>query len=110
MSTTASTAPRTVSADVYLIVKADRGYVGNREAGEGEPSMYQRVSAARVTGSRQSPPAKLARDEVAVKVRVSVPVAAFEPLNLGATADVPLELVLRRAVLDAAALVPEVAE
>lgn len=80
-----------VDATAYLIVHADRSQYAFRHPDTG----LRPVQAARVVALRQGRPAKLERDEVAVKVTVRLPVEAFEPLTPTAIVTVPTDLALR---------------
>jgi hypothetical protein len=77
-------------ATAYLIVKAERSrYVSaDRETG------LRPVGAVKIIGSRQGRPAKLERDEVAIKVTVEIPDAAFQPFSPSALVVVPTDLAL----------------
>jgi hypothetical protein len=74
-----------VDATAFIVVKAQRGaYRIN-----GKRPVY----SAKITQSRQSRPPKLGAEEVAVKVTVRLPKAAFDPLEPEALVVVPEELV-----------------
>ena len=78
-------------ATAYLIVKAERSRWGRADPETGLAS----VDSVKVTGSRQTRPTKLERDEIAVKVTVEIPDAAFEPLTPSALIVVPTDLAMR---------------
>ncbi|MBE9924452.1 hypothetical protein G8C93_00910 [Cellulosimicrobium cellulans] len=80
-----------VDATAYLVVRADRQTWGRPDAESG----LRPIESARVVALRQGRPAKLERDEVAVKVTVRLPVEAFEPLTPAAVVTVPTDLALR---------------
>lgn len=83
-------------ATAYLIIEATRGY-GLRDPETG----LRPVTSARVVASRANRPAKLERDQVAVKVTVDVPDQAFAPIMPAALVVVPTDLVQRAVVVDA---------
>lgn len=69
------------TASGYLILEASRGYwIGD--------DGLKKVSAVRIAGYRANRPAKLKRDQIAVKVGVTVDAAEFSPV----TAEVALTL------------------
>lgn len=76
----------TVEATGYLIVEGRR----SRYSGA---TLYDQ---GRVAALRTKKPAQLLTDQVAVKVTVRVPKAAFEPLTPEAVIEVPEELVQHR--------------
>jgi len=80
-----------VDATAYLVIHADRQTWGRPDAETG----LNPIESARVVTLRQGRPAKLERDEVAVKVTVRLPFAAFEPLTPTAIVTVPTDLALR---------------
>lgn len=78
-------------ATAYLIVQARRAQWGkpNPETG------LRGIEDTRIAGARANRPAKLERDQIAVKITVDVPDAAFEPLTPSAVVTVPTELTQR---------------
>lgn len=76
-------------ATAYLIVRADRRYgVTDPETG------LRSVTSIKVAGSRAGRPSRLERDEIAVKVTVEIPDAAFAPFTPAALVVVPADLAL----------------
>lgn len=83
-------------ATAYLIIEATRGY-GLRDPETG----LRPVTSARVVASRANRPAKLERDQVAVKVTVDVPDQAFAPIMPAALVVVPDDLIQRSVEVEA---------
>lgn len=74
----------------YLIVEAKRAYgLTNPETG------LKPVNEVRVVGSRTNRPAKLERDQIAVKVTIAVPDSAFNPVTPTAVVTIPGDMALR---------------
>lgn len=71
----------TVEATGYVVVQGIRSRYGKQE-----------VRSARVRRITQSRP-RLGTDEIAVKLAVRVPVAAFGPFEAAAVVDIPEDLV-----------------
>lgn len=71
----------TVAAIGYVVVQGVRSRYGKQEVRE--------AKVRRVTQSRPS----LGTDEIAVKLAVRVPVAAFGPFEAAAVVDIPEDLV-----------------
>ncbi|MFT9661131.1 hypothetical protein ACM0CQ_02630 [Mycobacteroides abscessus subsp. abscessus] len=65
----------TLSATGYLILEASRSNYGRGDDG------LRPINGLRVAGYRANRPAKLERDQVAVKVTVSVDAAEFSPIT-----------------------------
>lgn len=84
------------TATTYLIVEASRRY-GPRDAETG----LRPITSARVVGSRANRPAQLELDQVAIKVTVEVPDAAFAPITPAALVVVPEDLIQRAVVVEA---------
>ena len=61
----------TITVEAYLVIAAKRRYWGDKG-----------LNSGRVARATVGKPGKLLRDEIAVKVRIVVPVECFEPLNL----------------------------
>ncbi|MGM7422993.1 hypothetical protein [Cellulosimicrobium sp. CpK407] len=78
-------------ATAYLVIRAERNAWRPPDPETG----LRPVRGARVVALRQGRPAKLERDEVAVKVTVRLPTEAFEPLTPTAIVTVPTDLALR---------------
>ncbi|UYG15788.1 hypothetical protein BRM3_09030 [Brachybacterium huguangmaarense] len=74
----------------YLIVEAKRDY-GARDPETG----LRPVSSVRVVGSRAGRPAKLERDQIAVKIQLAIPASSFNPVTPTAVVTVPESLALR---------------
>lgn len=71
----------TVQATGYLVIQGIRNRHGKQEVGS--------AKARRITQSRP----QMGTDEIAVKLSVRVPAAAFGPFAASAVIDVPAELV-----------------
>lgn len=71
----------TVKATGYLVIRATRSRHGTQD-----------VISAKIGRTTQSRPA-MSGDEIAVKISVSVPTAAFGPFKAEATIDIPAELI-----------------
>jgi hypothetical protein len=71
----------TVTATGYVVLKAVRSRYGKQEVRE--------AKVAKVTQSRPS----MGTDEIAVKLSIRVPIAAFGPFAASAVIDVPAELI-----------------
>lgn len=80
-----------VDATAYLVVEGTRRRYGavNRETG------LRPIDNARVAALRIGRPSRLERDQVAVKVTVRLPAAAFDPLQPTALITVPEDLIQR---------------
>lgn len=75
----------------YLIVEATRTRYGVQDPETG----LKPVGTVRVAGVRVSRPAKLDRDQVAIKMTVDVPDGVFNPVVLAAAVVIPEGLVLK---------------
>lgn len=64
----------THKATGYLILEAQRGWMTGEDG-------LKRVDGAKIAGYRQNRPAKLARDQIAVKVAITVDDAEFSPIT-----------------------------
>jgi hypothetical protein len=73
-------------ADTYLILQGKRWPWS---------SLDEPVREFTVVGHRKSKPTSLRRDQVAIKVTLTVPVRAFEPFTAAALVNVPESLVVR---------------
>lgn len=71
------------AATGYLVIEATR-----RQWGSLDEFGLRDVVGTRIVALRANRPAKLARDQIAVRVTVEVPVGAFNPV----TADVAVEI------------------
>ena len=80
----------TVDATGYLILRGVRSRYGDKS-----------VHTAKFGRTVQSAPGRLERDDVAVKITVRLPSAAFDPLRPEALVIVPEELVQRPVVVEA---------
>lgn len=78
-----------MKTSVYLIVKASRARYGQLHPETG----LKRVESVRVVGMRQNRPARLERDEIAVKLTIDTPSEAFNPIMPIAEVVIPKELV-----------------
>lgn len=86
----------TISVTAYLVIAGKRNYWGD-----------QSINAGRVARATVGKPGKLLRDEISVKVRLVVPLACFEPLNL---TDAGLVEVPSSRILSPAFFVEEIAD
>lgn len=79
----------TVTTTAYLVVQGDRRKWGatNKDTG------LRPIEGARVLAIRQNRPSGLTADQVAVRVRLVMPAAIFDPQAPVATITVPAELV-----------------
>jgi hypothetical protein len=75
----------------YLIVEARRSIYPPVDPETG----LRQVGSVHVVGQRVSRPAKLARDQVAVKVTLEVPNEIFNPITPSAVVTIPTDLALR---------------
>ena len=86
-----------VSTTAYLVVQGDRRKWGspNKETG------LKPLEGARVVAVRRNRPEGLTADQVAVRVRLVLPAAIFDPPAPVATVVVPAELVQRPVTVEA---------
>lgn len=80
----------TVEATAYLTVEGTRSRYSDKS-----------VTAAKVTRVTKGRPAQLSADQVAVRVTVQLPAAAFDPLRPEAMIVVPEELIQRPVEVEA---------
>lgn len=81
----------TVRATAYLTIQAVRYRYGRPDPETG----MLKITGAKVVKSTQSRPERLERDQIAVKVTVEIPEAAFDPISPAAVIVVPTDLALR---------------
>jgi hypothetical protein len=87
----ASTPKGFVDAAAYLVIEGARSRYLPLDTETG----LRRVDGARVVAMRVGRPTRLERDQVAVKVTVRLPAAAFDPLQPTALITVPEDLIQR---------------
>lgn len=80
----------TVDATAFLTVEGTRSRYGDKS-----------VRSAKVARVTQGRPAQLSADQVAVRVTVRLPIAAFDPLRPDALIVVPEELIQRPVEVEA---------
>lgn len=80
-----------VDAAAYLVVEASRSRYGSANAETG----LRPVDGTRIVAMRVGRPSRLEKDQVAVKVTVRLPAAAFDPLQPTALITVPEDLIQR---------------
>lgn len=88
---TARTPDGFVDAAAYLVVEGTRSRYRPVDPENG----LRRVDGARIFAMRVGRPTRLERDQVAVKVTVRLPAAAFDPLQPTALITVPEDLIQR---------------
>lgn len=77
-------------ATAYIVAKATRYQWGTPDPETG----LNRIDAVRAIAIRRSRPSKLERDEIAIKVTIEIPDAAFNPITPSALIVVPTDLAL----------------
>lgn len=80
-----------VDATCYLVIEATRSRYGTSNPDTG----LRPIESTRAAALRIGRPLRLAKDQVAVKVTVRLPSAAFDPLQPTALITVPEDLIQR---------------
>ncbi len=88
------TTKQQVDATAYLVIEGTRPRYGSPDPETG----LRCIEKTRIVALRTNRPAVLARDQVAIKVTVRLPVEAFDPLAPAALIVVPREFVDRRPI------------
>lgn len=84
----------TVRTTTHLVLEGTRSVWGRAHPDTG----LKPVDSVRVVKALANRPAKLERDQIAVKVTVEVPANAFDPISPAALVVVPEDLIDRRAL------------
>lgn len=80
-----------VEASAYVTLTGKRGQYGPVN----ETTGLRDVTGMRATRIAQSRPSKMGRDEIAVKVRLRLPAAVFDPIMPSAVITIPEDAVIR---------------
>ena len=82
--------PKDVTGTAYLVIEGERYRYGTTDPTTG----LKTVSKAKIVAVRQSRPKVLELDQIAIKVTIQLPSAAFDPIAPQALIVVPTEMII----------------